>query len=83
MTQLAPLPEFKPIDHDEIIRRWTQARAANNLLKWNALHHLFDAERRMCHITGLHDTAIDMDTLQRVAHQHALDLQPQAELEAA
>ena len=77
------MPEFEPIDPEEISRRWLQARTACNLLKWHALHHLFAAEMSMCTAAGLPETADDMAALSSVAHQHALDLQPQAELEAA
>lgn len=77
------MTEFVPIAPAEITRRWLQARAAANLLKWRALRHLFVAEQAMCAAAGLPHTATDMAALAAVAHQHALDLQPQAELEAA
>lgn len=77
------MPDFIPLDPDEICRRWHRATVANNLLQWRALSHLLAAEAGMCLPSGKREVGGDMAALSNLAHQHAMDLQPQHEMEPA
>lgn len=77
------MPEFTPLDPDELCRRWHRATVANNLLQWRSFSHWLAAEAAMCLDSMRRDLANDMAELSNLAHQHALDLQPQHEMEPA
>lgn len=75
--------QFKPVSYEEIFIRWHQAVIANNLMKWHAISCWLKSEALLCKIDHCQEAADSMQTLSDVAHQRALDLQPQHELEAA
>lgn len=77
------MPAHIPLDPDELCRRWHQATVANSLLQWRSLSHWLAFEAAMCLGSGLRWICDDMAELSNLAHRHALDLQPAAELEAA
>lgn len=74
---------FAPIELAEICRRWHQATVANNMLQWRSLSHLLAAEASMCLSDGWPGHADEAAALSNLAHQRALDLQPQDEMEPA
>lgn len=75
------MPEFIPIEPDELCRRWHQAIVANDLLQWRALSHLLADEALMCLTDGWREYGDEAAALSDLAHQRALDLQPQQEME--
>lgn len=77
------MPEFTPLRPDQLCLRWHQATVANDLRQWRALSQLLAAEAGMHTSAMQRDMADGMATLSNLAHQHALDLQPQEELEPA
>lgn len=74
---------YNPLSFDELCIRWHRATVANSLLQWRALSHLLEAEAMMCVANDLTVPGDGLAALSRLAHRHALDLQPQPELEPA
>jgi hypothetical protein len=70
-------------DYPEICLRWNQATVRNSIAAWSAIMTWLAAESMLATCDNLHDTADSMRVLSDLALQHALDLQPQHELEAA
>lgn len=77
------MPEFIPIEPDELCRRWHQATVANSLLQWRALSHLLAAEATMFLTNKQRPLTDDMAALSNLARQRALDLQPKHDREPA
>jgi hypothetical protein len=70
-------------DYPEICLRWHQATVRNSITAWRAIMTWLAAESMFAACENLHETADSMRVLSDLALQHALDLQPQRELEAA
>lgn len=75
--------QVTPPDYNEITRRWHSATVANNYLMWQAIAKWLAATSLMCTVDGLPDAAESMRVISDLAMQHASDLVPARELEAA
>lgn len=72
-----------PPDYNEICQRWHQATVANNYLKWRAISSWLAAVSIMCNVDGMPEAGESVRVASDLAMQHALDIQPAQEMEAA
>lgn len=72
-----------PPDYAEITKRWHQATVANNYLVWRSVSSWLAAVSIMCDVDGMPEASASVRAASDLAYQHAMDLQPVDELEAA